>query len=296
MPPEKVEQFGKQVPMKRPGQPAELAAAYVMLASDEASYISGATIAVTGGSRHYLKAMSGIPLCPRGGIGPAAVFAPDAASGRRRHAIERLHGLVRQLQRGGGKVFTQMGHGGCAGYQQDVGRAPQQPGQRHLHGRGAQALCDVGQRGRLQRRETAEREEGHIGDARRGRARRSARRRRDVRGCSGSATQAISQMRRPSATCAGVTLLSADVAHQALALQAGRAAQVNGSSIEPSAGPMRRSTMMRRLTTSSTSTPRLRRLSCTAWVSSAGANAGSHDGVARRGAAPILVTMTRSSG
>ncbi|AOB31724.1 dehydrogenase [Bordetella sp. H567] len=50
MPPEKVQQFGKQVPMKRPGQPAELAPAYVMLASDEASYISGATIAVTGGS------------------------------------------------------------------------------------------------------------------------------------------------------------------------------------------------------------------------------------------------------
>jgi NAD(P)-dependent dehydrogenase (short-subunit alcohol dehydrogenase family) len=50
MPPEKVEQFGSQVPMKRPGQPAELAPAYVMLASDEASYISGATIAVTGGA------------------------------------------------------------------------------------------------------------------------------------------------------------------------------------------------------------------------------------------------------
>jgi NAD(P)-dependent dehydrogenase (short-subunit alcohol dehydrogenase family) len=50
MPPEKVRNFGKQVPMKRPGQPAELAAPYVMLASDEASYISGATIAVTGGS------------------------------------------------------------------------------------------------------------------------------------------------------------------------------------------------------------------------------------------------------
>jgi NAD(P)-dependent dehydrogenase (short-subunit alcohol dehydrogenase family) len=50
MPPEKVEKFGGQVPMKRPGQPAELAAAYVMLASDEASYISGATIAVTGGA------------------------------------------------------------------------------------------------------------------------------------------------------------------------------------------------------------------------------------------------------
>jgi NAD(P)-dependent dehydrogenase (short-subunit alcohol dehydrogenase family) len=35
--------------MKRPAQPAELAALYVLLASDEASYISGATIAVTGG-------------------------------------------------------------------------------------------------------------------------------------------------------------------------------------------------------------------------------------------------------
>lgn len=50
MPPEKVEKFGSQVPMKRPGQPAELAPAYVMLASDESSYISGATIAVTGGA------------------------------------------------------------------------------------------------------------------------------------------------------------------------------------------------------------------------------------------------------
>jgi NAD(P)-dependent dehydrogenase (short-subunit alcohol dehydrogenase family) len=49
MPPEKVKNFGTQVPMKRPGQPAELAAPYVMLASDDASYISGATIAVTGG-------------------------------------------------------------------------------------------------------------------------------------------------------------------------------------------------------------------------------------------------------
>ena len=35
--------------MKRPGQPAELAPVYVMLASDEASYVSGATVAVTGG-------------------------------------------------------------------------------------------------------------------------------------------------------------------------------------------------------------------------------------------------------
>ena len=37
------------MPMKRPAQPREVAPAYVLLASDEASYISGATIAVTGG-------------------------------------------------------------------------------------------------------------------------------------------------------------------------------------------------------------------------------------------------------
>jgi NAD(P)-dependent dehydrogenase (short-subunit alcohol dehydrogenase family) len=49
MPPEKVKDFGKQVPMQRPAQPKELAAVYVMLASDEASYVSGATVAVTGG-------------------------------------------------------------------------------------------------------------------------------------------------------------------------------------------------------------------------------------------------------
>jgi len=49
MPPEQVKNFGSSVPMKRPGQPAELAPVYVLLASDEASYVSGATIAVTGG-------------------------------------------------------------------------------------------------------------------------------------------------------------------------------------------------------------------------------------------------------
>jgi NAD(P)-dependent dehydrogenase (short-subunit alcohol dehydrogenase family) len=48
MPEEKVENFGKQVPMGRPGQPAELATAYVMLADPASSYTSGATIAVTG--------------------------------------------------------------------------------------------------------------------------------------------------------------------------------------------------------------------------------------------------------
>jgi len=49
MPQEKVVHFGEQVPMKRPAQPRELAPVYVLLASDEASYVSGATVAVTGG-------------------------------------------------------------------------------------------------------------------------------------------------------------------------------------------------------------------------------------------------------
>ncbi|MGN6474640.1 MAG: SDR family oxidoreductase, partial [Mycobacteriales bacterium] len=49
MPNEKVEKFGENTALGRAGQPAELAPVYVLLASDEASYISGARIAVTGG-------------------------------------------------------------------------------------------------------------------------------------------------------------------------------------------------------------------------------------------------------
>ena len=49
LPIEKVENFGSDTPLGRVGQPAELAAAFVLLASDEASYISGAVIPVTGG-------------------------------------------------------------------------------------------------------------------------------------------------------------------------------------------------------------------------------------------------------
>ncbi len=49
MPSEKVEHFGEDTPLGRPGQPAELAGAYVLLASDEGSYMSGARVAVTGG-------------------------------------------------------------------------------------------------------------------------------------------------------------------------------------------------------------------------------------------------------
>jgi NAD(P)-dependent dehydrogenase (short-subunit alcohol dehydrogenase family) len=49
LPEDAVTNFGKQVPMKRPAQPAELATAFVMLADPLSSYVSGATIAVTGG-------------------------------------------------------------------------------------------------------------------------------------------------------------------------------------------------------------------------------------------------------
>jgi NAD(P)-dependent dehydrogenase (short-subunit alcohol dehydrogenase family) len=49
MPPDQVAEFGKQVPLGRPGQPAELAPIYVLLASDEASYMSGGAYPVTGG-------------------------------------------------------------------------------------------------------------------------------------------------------------------------------------------------------------------------------------------------------
>jgi hypothetical protein len=49
MPPEAVAHFGEKYPIKRPAQPRELAPVYVMLASDEASYVSGTMIGVTGG-------------------------------------------------------------------------------------------------------------------------------------------------------------------------------------------------------------------------------------------------------
>ncbi|WP_433634637.1 SDR family oxidoreductase [Nocardia sp. CA-120079] len=49
MPAEKVANFGENTPLGRAGQPVELASSYVLLASDEGSYISGARLAVTGG-------------------------------------------------------------------------------------------------------------------------------------------------------------------------------------------------------------------------------------------------------
>ena len=49
MPDDEVRDFGGQTPLGRPGQPVEVAPVYVMLASDESSFISGSRIGVTGG-------------------------------------------------------------------------------------------------------------------------------------------------------------------------------------------------------------------------------------------------------
>ncbi|NJW54068.1 SDR family oxidoreductase [Salinimicrobium oceani] len=50
MPQEQVESFGKNTPIGRPGQPAELAAPFVLLASEDSSYMTGSTVQVTGGT------------------------------------------------------------------------------------------------------------------------------------------------------------------------------------------------------------------------------------------------------
>jgi NAD(P)-dependent dehydrogenase (short-subunit alcohol dehydrogenase family) len=49
MPHEKYEEFGKDTPEERPGQPSELAPVFVFLASQESSYVCGEVIGVTGG-------------------------------------------------------------------------------------------------------------------------------------------------------------------------------------------------------------------------------------------------------
>lgn len=50
MPAEQVKSFGKDVPLKRAAQPAELAPIYVLLASEDSSYMTGSTVQVTGGT------------------------------------------------------------------------------------------------------------------------------------------------------------------------------------------------------------------------------------------------------
>jgi NAD(P)-dependent dehydrogenase (short-subunit alcohol dehydrogenase family) len=49
-PSDKIPEFGSTVPMKRPAQPAELAPVYVLLASQESSFVTGEIYGVTGGN------------------------------------------------------------------------------------------------------------------------------------------------------------------------------------------------------------------------------------------------------
>ena len=49
MPEDTVQNFGANTPLGRPGQPVEVAPIYVLLASDEGSYITGQRFGVTGG-------------------------------------------------------------------------------------------------------------------------------------------------------------------------------------------------------------------------------------------------------
>jgi NAD(P)-dependent dehydrogenase (short-subunit alcohol dehydrogenase family) len=50
-PPKKIPSFGEQAPMKRPGQPVEMAPLFVLLASQESSYVTGEVYAATGGEQ-----------------------------------------------------------------------------------------------------------------------------------------------------------------------------------------------------------------------------------------------------
>jgi NAD(P)-dependent dehydrogenase (short-subunit alcohol dehydrogenase family) len=52
-PQEKVEEFGASTPYGRPGQPAEIAPIYVLLASQESGYMTGEVVGVTGGKMPY---------------------------------------------------------------------------------------------------------------------------------------------------------------------------------------------------------------------------------------------------
>ena len=49
-PPEKLPEFGQDTPLKRAGQPVELAPVYVFLASEESSYVTAEVYGVTGGT------------------------------------------------------------------------------------------------------------------------------------------------------------------------------------------------------------------------------------------------------
>ena len=80
-------------------------------------------------------------------------------------ALQLLDDIVGQNDLGRRQIFLQMHHRRGAGNEKDIGRATKQPGKRDLHRRSAKTRGDGGQGRRLQRIETAEREERHIGGA-----------------------------------------------------------------------------------------------------------------------------------
>lgn len=69
LPEDTVKEFGQKSPIGRPTQPAELAAVYVLLASPEASYITGMVYGVTGGTascNRIVEQPSGVWQTPEG--------------------------------------------------------------------------------------------------------------------------------------------------------------------------------------------------------------------------------------
>ena len=82
--------------------------------------------------------------------------------------IEFLHLITGQLEVGRSQVFAQMLDRRGAGDEQHVWRPLKEPRQRRLHRRDAEAPRDFGQSRRLQRRESAEREERHVSRTGRG--------------------------------------------------------------------------------------------------------------------------------
>ena len=85
-----------------------------------------------------------------------------------RQRIEHAQRCFRQGQCGSGEIFPQVAEGRGAGDQQEVGRALQQPGQRHLHRRGVQRRGYRVQGLGVQRGKAAQREERHVGNTLRG--------------------------------------------------------------------------------------------------------------------------------
>ena len=88
MPEEKVDDFGaEESPMKRAGQPAELAPVYVFLASQESSYVNGEVIGVTGGNAVVVAGERGGPIpvtarLRRGRLGQHGIRRAQPDAGR----------------------------------------------------------------------------------------------------------------------------------------------------------------------------------------------------------------------